>query len=112
MQVTAETKYKLLCDNCGKKITRSNAQNRYWWKCMSILANELGYTPDQMSLLVKDYFKWYEEFVNKRTGEVFKVYQSSADWNKQKFSENTEHLLRFGDEQGIHLLTPEEYFNN
>lgn len=102
----------MLCSNCNKPIARSRAQNDYWWVCMTILANEIGYTKEQISILIKNHFKWYTEFVNKKTGEVLKEYQSSANWNKKEFSENTEHLLRFAWEHGIQIQTPEEFFNN
>lgn len=78
---------------------------------MTIIGNELGYTPAQMSLLIKDHFNWFEEFPNRKTGEVHKIYESSADWSKKRFAINTELVLRFAAEYNIKLLTPEEFFN-
>lgn len=101
-----------ICPVCNNKIEpRSLNQNNYWWLCMSIIGKEVGYTAEQMSLLIKEQFNWYEEFPNRKTGEVHKIYESSAKWSKKQFAINTELVLQFASDYNIKLLTPEEFFN-
>ncbi len=76
---------------------------------MSILGEHLGYDNEEMSIVLKDHFGWYEEF--EANGEIKRKYQSSAKWNKQLFSMRTEMLLRFASENDCYIQTPEEYFN-
>lgn len=93
------------------KELRSLAQNNYWWACMTELGKHIGYNNEQMSAIVKDHLGWYEDFFDKLNNKTTRLYQSSADWTKKEFAENTEHLRQFGDEQGCYLPTPDEYLN-
>lgn len=77
---------------------------------MSILGKEFGYKEKQMSILVKDELKLYEEFANKKTGEIHRIYESSSDWNKSEFADNTDSLIQFASELGVRIMTPEEYY--
>ena len=100
-----------ICPYCNqeKKEDRSNQQNRYWWKAMEILGDELGYTRNEMSIVVKNHFNWYT--IVDIDGVKEKDWESSAEWSKIQFSINTELLLRFAYSMGVHMQTPEEYFN-
>jgi len=103
----------MICQTCKQEIktNRSQQQNKYWWVCMTVIGDELGYLPEEVSILIKDKFHWYEEVVNKKTGEVLKDYQSSAKWDKELFSARTETLIQFASELGILIQTPEEFYN-
>lgn len=100
------------CPQCKQiiKSSRTIRQNSFWWLCMTIIGNELGYTPEEMSLLIKDHFKWYSEVVNKKTGGVIKNYESSADWSKEVFTGRTETLIQFAAEHDIYIQTPKEFW--
>ncbi len=101
------------CPTCKQEIKdrRSLNQNSYWWVCMTIIGNELGYTPQEISVLIKDNFHWYSQVVNKKTGEILKDYESSSSWSKHQFAINTELLIQFAGEHGIRIQTPEEFFS-
>ncbi len=77
---------------------------------MEIIGDELGYERTEMSIVVKKHFNWYT--IVEVDGEKEKDWESSASWSKKQFSANTELLIRFAYEQGIRLLTPEEFFNS
>lgn len=101
-----------ICPQCKQviKTSRTVKQNSYWWVCMTIMGNELGYTPEEMSIVIKDHFKWYHEVINQKTGEVLKDYESSADWTKEVFAMRTNTLIRFASEHDIYIESPEEFF--
>ena len=90
--------------------SRTVRQNKYYWVCIGLLAEHLGYTKEEMSILFKDHIKLYEEFANRETGEVMKCYKSTTNLNKKEFSELTESLLQFAAEQGVVIQTPSEYY--
>lgn len=96
------------CKTCGQEIkaSRTAQQNRYYWKCISLIAEHLGYTPEEMSVVIKDHFNWYETIGN--TG--LKNYESSAKWSKDVFAQRTETIIQFAAECGVVIQTPEEFF--
>jgi hypothetical protein len=103
----------MICPQCHQEIdeSRTTAQNNYWWKCMTIIGDELGYRPYEISTLLKDEFGWFDLVVNKKTGAGLKAYESSANWSKKQFSINTEILIQWANEHGIRVETPEEFYN-
>ena len=66
-----------------------------------------------MKQLLKDEFGLYDEGVNKKTGETFRVYISTADINRKQFAEFTEKIVMFANSTlQLNILTPEEFFEN
>ena len=105
----------LLCETCRKEITKNKRtiqQNRYFYAIIKIISESLGegYTPHQVKLLIKDQFLMYEDFVNKKTGEVIRDYHSTANLSRKEFSELTEKLRLFCESYGLVIQTPEEFF--
>lgn len=101
----------MICDKCKSTVDiRSIRQNRYFYKVVSIIAEHLGYTVEEMKCLLKIEFGMYDEGINKKTGETFYIYHSTADLTKKQFSDLTEKILIFGNKLGINILTPEEYW--
>ena len=99
---------------CRKEITkdkRTLQQNKYIHVVFGILGDELGYSMAEIKQLCKQEFGLYDEAVNKKTGETFYVYRSTADLSKKDFAEFTEKILILAGKMGIHILNPEEYFN-
>ncbi len=104
---------KLLCEACRKEITKNKrtlSQNRYLHKIIGIMADAIGYSHAEMKQLLKDKFGLYDEAVNKRTGEVFRVYHSTANLSRKDFADFTEKIIILGNSYGINLMTPSEYF--
>lgn len=102
------------CETCKQpiKTSRTIKQNAYYWLCMTIIGNALGYTPEEASETIKLHHKWYKEVVNKLTGEVVVSLESSADWTKEVFAMRTDTLIRFASERDIYIESPEEFFSN
>lgn len=77
-----------------KKKHRSAEQNKWYWACVTIIANELGYQKDEMHEIIK--FKFLKgEKVDEKSGEVFEYLRSSADLSTTEFSVFMENLIQW-----------------
>jgi len=82
---------------CKKSKHRSVSQNRWYWQCVTILANELGYSKDQMHEICK--FKFLKhELVDEKTGEVFEYLKSTTELTTTEFSTLIESLIQWSAE--------------
>lgn len=71
---------------------RSVNQNRWYWQCVTILSNELGYTKDEMHEIIK--FKLLKDFkIDLTTGETFEYLKSTTDLTTTEFSTFVENLI-------------------
>jgi hypothetical protein len=76
---------------------RSTQQNRWWWSCITILSNHLGYSKDQMHEICK--YKFLKrELVDEKTGEVFEYLKSTTDLTTTEFSVLIESLIQWSAE--------------
>lgn len=90
-----------------KRSKRSDNQNRYWWACMTILANDMGYRKDEMHEICKFMFLKTEK-IDLTTGEVFQYLRSSTELTKSEFADMTSNLIQWAAEHGIILPLPNE----
>lgn len=82
---------------CKKSKHRSSQQNRWWWACVTVLSNELGYTKDQMHEICK--YKFLKrELVDEKTGEVFEYLKSTTELTTTEFSTLIESLIQWSNE--------------
>jgi hypothetical protein len=66
------------------KKNRSNQQNRYYWACVTIVANELGYSREEMHSIIG--FKFLKrEKVDENSGEVFEYIESTTKLSTTDF---------------------------
>ena len=69
----------------NRRAKRSEAQNRYWWVYMTLLAQETGHTPEEIHEWAKG------KFLTERIATVFgsptRVKGSTTRLNKPEFSE-------------------------
>lgn len=86
------------------KSQRSLQQNKYWWACVTILSNELGYTKEEMHEILK--FKFLKrEKVIERNGEVLEYIESTAKLSKGDFSDVTSEMIRWAS-QSLSIILP------
>jgi hypothetical protein len=104
----------MLCENCKQefKVKRSIQQNKYLHKCFSIIAEHTGYSLNEIKVLMKHEFGYYEEVHNKKTGETLINYLSTADMSKKEFAEFTEKVTMFANSHGLKILSLEEYYES
>lgn len=87
---------------------RTSRQNRLWWLYMTILANEVGYTKDEMHDICK--FKFLKrEKIDEKSGEVFEYIANSSSLTKSEFSDLTTDLIRWASQTfSVILPLPDE----
>lgn len=99
-----------VCPHCGVELEtpkrRSSAQNRLWWRYMTILGADLGYTPEEMHEAVKLKFLGREDMSTGLT-----IIGSTAKLPPDRFSELVEQLRMWAHASlGIYLPAPDERF--
>ena len=85
-----------------KRKDRTLLQNAYYWVCMTIIANELGYLPEEIHATFK------AMFLVDRSGKM-PVVRSTTRLNTVEFSEYFERIALQAAELGIVLPDPEDY---
>lgn len=89
------------CDKCGgvidKKRFRTLEQNKKLHAAFFEIANITGYSTEEIKILMKIQFGKYKDCVNKKTGEIIKIYDSTAKMNVAELSEFLENVLIFAN---------------
>ena len=81
-----------------KKRQRTLDQNSRWHAMAGELAEEIGYTPEELKRLAKNELGRYT-IIDGPCGKIKRL-QSSADWDKDEMSEAIELLHRWAAEVG------------
>lgn len=101
----------MICQNCGCENDtpkrRTNAQNALWWRYMTILGRELGYTAEEMHEAVKLKFLGREDLSSGLT-----ILGSTKGLGTARFSELIDEVRQWSHETlGIYLPSPDERFD-
>lgn len=88
---------------------RSNCQNRLWHKWVTIMANEKGYSQEDMKHLLKLHIIGTTDFINQKTGEVVERVKSSSELSVSEFTELMDGTFLLATQEGIQLPTPDYY---
>lgn len=72
--------------------TRSIDQNRYYWKLLEIIGNEIGYEPEEMHEVYK--FKFLRKTFEDKNGNLVKGVMSTTKLNIEEFKEYIEKIKR------------------
>jgi hypothetical protein len=89
------------------KEARSNRQNRYFHVICTILADDLGYTVDEMKIEIKRNLEWMMYIKNGK-----KFLKSSKELDTKEFTDLIDYTRSIGEENGCYLPTPDEYYGN
>ena len=93
------------------KLTRSQRQNKLWWKWMLVIGNFIGHSQNQMSLMLQQEFLGEETFTNKITGEEITQIRSTKSLKVDEMKELLEQVDFWAGDLGIKLPHPEDLFN-
>lgn len=99
-------------------IVRSTEHFNYFWKCIQVLADERGYTPEEMKeLLFIEVFNFTVITENKKTGKQYIKAESVANGiSKKRLNEIMKAIELFYAEHGYIMpkmnKEQEEYFSN
>lgn len=77
--------------------SRSSQQNRYYWTCVTIVANELGYSKEEMHSII-GYKFLRREIVSDKTGEVFEYIKSTTKLTTTEFVVFVDELIKWSAE--------------
>ena len=90
------------------KSRRSDAQNRLYFAWVDILAKEIGYSKDEMHLILADKFLDKFEFTTKE-GDTISQIPSTRDLNVMQFVDYIFEIEMFSAEWDIKLPRTEDY---
>ena len=82
-----------------KKRHRTIKSNAYYWVCLSIIGDELGYTKEEIHSTFK------AMFLVDRTGKI-PIVRSTANLNTQEFTKYFDKIIYKASELGISLPEP------
>lgn len=90
------------------KKNRSLQQNKYMWKCLQIIGDELGYTPEELHEAIK--FKFLGTETRKTIfGQEYETVRSTTGLTTKEFAEHMDKIQAFAMSQSIVLPQPDYY---
>jgi hypothetical protein len=86
---------------------RSNAQNAYYWACLQIMGDDMGYTKDELHEVLKIRFIGTDS-INVGT-EEYKIPKTTAKLTTAEFVAYMDQIIHLASTMGIYLPDPEQY---
>ena len=90
------------------KLTRSQKQNALYWKWISQLSGEIGYTKDEMHDIMRDQHLGYRTTTTKK--KTIEVLRSTTDLSVDEMKEYLNAIDMMSAEYGIMLERPEDLY--
>jgi len=90
------------------KLTRSEKQNKLYWKYLTVLADFTGYTKDAMHDIMRDKFLGYRTV--KTRDKNISVLRSTTDLNTKEMKDYLESIDMFAASYDILLPRPEDLY--
>lgn len=90
------------------KMTRSQKQNSLYWKWISQLADEIGYTKDQMHDIMRDQHLGYR--TTEAKNKTIEVLRSTTELSVEEMKEYLNAIDMMSAEYGIMLERPEDLY--
>lgn len=90
------------------KATRSDKQNRLYWEWAKIIGDELGYSKDEVHVLLGD--KFLEKIVVQGKHKTIEQIPSTTTLKVSEFKDYLEQIDMFMAEYGIMLPRPEDLY--
>lgn len=88
---------------------RSKAQNRLYWKWLTLIGSELGYQRDEMHAIMADMF--LEPITVQAMGKTICVAPSTTKLNTKEFTQYLEQIEIFASSEfGITLPRPDDLY--
>ena len=85
---------------------RSIDQNKYYWKLVEIIANEIGYEKQEMHEVLK--YKFLQKTIQDANGNLVKGVKSTSSLNIREFSEYIDNI-KFFIEQELSINLPQSF---
>jgi len=101
---------KAIIEIMEDKDSRSTKQNKLYWEWIgTVISPELGYTKDEVHMLLRDKFLGYNEVTTKK-GETIRELKSTTKLKVGEFKDYLEAIDMFVAEYGIILPRPEDLY--
>lgn len=89
---------------------RTNKQNKYMHAIFAQYGDYVGLTMRETKEFFRDLFLGYEKVDN--FGVVHRMKKSTTELNTKEMTDFIEAIRKYCAENGIDILSPDEYFNN
>jgi hypothetical protein len=90
------------------KANRSTAQNSLYWMWVTIIGEDIGYSREELHVVMADKFLGYEEI--KAMGKEYQVLKSTKTLNAKEFTEYLNKIERQASELGVVLPHPDDLY--
>jgi hypothetical protein len=91
-------------------LTRSQRQNKLFWMWMTIIADEVGHTKEEISEILQQAILGETSFVSKLNGESITKQKRAKQLTTAEFSNFLEKIEYWAGEYGMRLPKPEDLY--
>ena len=93
-------------DVTDKKPSKTYEQIKEMYVLLKLIADETGYTVEQAKVVIKKKREFYEDFEDKKTGEVIRRWKSFSNLNLDEATDWIKYLLDLCEALGIRIKCP------
>ena len=91
-------------------LTRSQRQNKLYWMWMTLIADEIGHTIEEMSEILQQAILGETSFVSKLDGESITIQKRAKQLTTAEFANFLEQIEYWAGEYGMRLPKPEDLY--
>lgn len=102
--------HKAVLEITEDSLTRSQRQNKLYWMWMTLIADEIGHTKEEMSEILQQAILGETSFVSKLDGENITKQKRAKQLSTSEFSNFLEQIEYWAGEYGIRLPKPEDLY--
>lgn len=93
-------------DVTDKKPSKTLEQIRLLYVLLNLIAKETGYTIEQAKVVIKKKREFYEDFEEKKSGEIIRRWKSFSNLNLDEAADWIKYLLDLCEALGIRIKCP------
>lgn len=102
--------HKAVLEITEDSLTRSQRQNKLYWMWMTLIADEIGHTKEEMSEILQQAILGETSFVSKLDGENITKQKRAKQLSTSEFSNFLEQIEYWAGEYGMRLPKPEDLY--
>lgn len=102
--------HKAVLEITEDSLTRSQRQNKLYWMWMTLIADEIGHTKEEMSEILQQAILGETSFVSKLDGESITKQKRAKQLSTSEFSNFLEQIEYWAGEYGMKLPKPEDLY--
>jgi len=102
--------HKAVLEITEDSLTRSQRQNKLYWMWMTLIADEIGHTKEEMSEILQQAILGETSFVSKLDGESITRQTRTKQLTTAEFANFLEQIEYWAGEYGMRLPKPEDLY--